>query len=83
MFLRRIHLESLILRPKKKNRLIEKVSSSTEVNSTIQYNVSAKTNIKKECFSMKIITQISLFDDTQNENLGDLERLWRVIGARI
>lgn len=23
---------------------------------------------------MKIITQISLFDDTQNENLGDLER---------
>lgn len=24
---------------------------------------------------MKIITQISLFDDTQNENLGDLERL--------
>lgn len=28
---------------------------------------------------MKIITQISLFDDTQNENLGDLERLQRVI----
>ena len=28
---------------------------------------------------MKIITQISLFDDTQNENLGDLERLRRVI----
>ena len=24
---------------------------------------------------MKIITQISMFDDTQNENLGDLERL--------
>ncbi len=30
---------------------------------------------------MKIITQISLFDDTQNENLGDLERLHRVIGS--
>ena len=43
------------------------------------YNVSDQTNIKKECFSMKIITQISLFDDTQNENLGDLERLRRVI----
>lgn len=28
---------------------------------------------------MKIITQISLLDDTQNENLGDLERLQRVI----
>ena len=28
---------------------------------------------------MKIISQISLFDDTQNENLGDLERLKRVI----
>ena len=27
---------------------------------------------------MKIITQISLFDDTQNENLGDLERLQKV-----
>ena len=27
---------------------------------------------------MKIITQISIFDDTQNENLGDLERLQRV-----
>lgn len=27
---------------------------------------------------MKIITQISLFDDTQNENLGDLERLEKV-----
>ena len=24
---------------------------------------------------MKIITQISMFDDIQNENLGDLERL--------
>lgn len=28
---------------------------------------------------MKIITQISLFDDTQNENPGDLERLERVL----
>lgn len=28
---------------------------------------------------MKIITQISLFDDTQNENLGDLERLQMVL----
>ncbi|MCI9080616.1 MAG: transposase [Lachnospiraceae bacterium] len=28
---------------------------------------------------MKIITQISLFDDTQNENLGDLERLKLVL----
>ena len=28
---------------------------------------------------MKIITQISLFDDTQNENLGDLERLQKVL----
>lgn len=28
---------------------------------------------------MKIITQISLFDDTQNENLGDLERLKNVL----
>lgn len=28
---------------------------------------------------MKIISQISLFDDTQNENLGDLERLQRII----
>lgn len=28
---------------------------------------------------MKIITQISLFDDTQNENLGDLERLKDVL----
>ncbi len=28
---------------------------------------------------MKIISQISLFDDTQSENLGDLERLQRVI----
>lgn len=28
---------------------------------------------------MKIITQISLFDDTQNENLGDLERLIAVL----
>ena len=27
---------------------------------------------------MKIITQISMFDDTQNENLGDLERLQKV-----
>ena len=27
---------------------------------------------------MKIITQISLFDDTQNENFGDLERLQKV-----
>ena len=27
---------------------------------------------------MKIITQISIFDDTQNENLGDLERLQKV-----
>lgn len=29
---------------------------------------------------MKIISQISLFDDTQNENWGDLERLRKVIG---
>lgn len=28
---------------------------------------------------MRIITQISLFDDTQNENLGDLERLQKVL----
>lgn len=35
--------------------------------------------MRKECFSMKIISQISLFDDTQNENLGDLERLQRVM----
>ena len=28
---------------------------------------------------MKIITQISMFDDTQNENLGDLERLQKVL----
>ncbi len=28
---------------------------------------------------MKIITQISLFGDTQNENLGDLERLKNVL----
>lgn len=28
---------------------------------------------------MRILTQISLFDDTQNENLGDLEWLQRVI----
>lgn len=28
---------------------------------------------------MKIITQLSLFDDTQNENLGDLERLQNVL----
>lgn len=28
---------------------------------------------------MKIILQVSLFDDIQNENLGDLERLQRVI----
>lgn len=28
---------------------------------------------------MKIITQLSLFDDTQNENLGDLERLKNVL----
>ena len=27
---------------------------------------------------MKIITQISMFGDTQNENLGDLERLQKV-----
>ena len=27
---------------------------------------------------MRIITQLSLFDDTQNENLGDLERLQNV-----
>lgn len=27
---------------------------------------------------MKIITQISLFDDTQNENLRDLERLQKI-----
>lgn len=27
---------------------------------------------------MRTITQISLFDDTQNENLGDLERLQKV-----
>ena len=27
---------------------------------------------------MKILTQLSLFDDTQNENLGDLERLQNV-----
>ena len=37
-----------------------------------------QNHIKKECFSMKIITQISMFDDTQNENLGDLERLQKV-----
>ena len=42
------------------------------------YNVSVQTTLKKECFSMKIITQISMFDDTQNENLGDLERLQKV-----
>ena len=28
---------------------------------------------------MKIITQISLFDDTQNENLGDLEHLQKIL----
>ena len=28
---------------------------------------------------MRIITLISLFDDTQNENLGDLERLQKVL----
>ena len=28
---------------------------------------------------MKIITQISMFDDTQNENLGNLERLQKVL----
>ena len=28
---------------------------------------------------MRIITQISLFDDTLNENLGDLERLQKVL----
>lgn len=28
---------------------------------------------------MKVILQVSLFDDIQNENLGDLERLQRVI----
>ena len=28
---------------------------------------------------MRIITQISLFDDTQNKNLGDLERLQKVL----
>lgn len=28
---------------------------------------------------MKIITQLSLFDDTQKENLGDLERLKLVL----
>lgn len=32
---------------------------------------------------MRIISQISLFDDTQNENLGDLERLQRVIEISI
>ena len=42
------------------------------------YNVSVQTTLKKECFSLKIITQISMFDDTQNENLGDLERLQKV-----
>ena len=31
---------------------------------------------------MRIITQISLFDDTQNENLGDLERLQKVLANR-
>ena len=31
---------------------------------------------------MKIITQISMFDDTQNENLGDLERLQKVFDKR-
>lgn len=30
---------------------------------------------------MKILTQISLFDDTQNENLGDLERLRKVLDS--
>lgn len=30
---------------------------------------------------MKIITQISLFDDTQNENLGDLERLQQLFDS--
>ena len=28
---------------------------------------------------MKIITQITLLDDTQNENLGDLERLKNIL----
>ena len=28
---------------------------------------------------MKILTQLSLFDDTQNENLGDLERSQKVL----
>lgn len=43
------------------------------------YHVSDETNTKKECFYIKIISQISLFDDTQNKNLGDMERLQRVI----
>ena len=30
---------------------------------------------------MKILTQLSLFDDTQNENLGDLERLQKVLAS--
>ena len=30
---------------------------------------------------MRIITQLSLFDDTQNENLGDLERLQKVLAS--
>lgn len=30
---------------------------------------------------MRIITQISLFDDTQNENLGDLERLQKILDS--
>ena len=30
------------------------------------YHVSDKTNMKKECLSVKIISQISLFDDTKN-----------------
>ncbi len=43
------------------------------------YHVSETTDMKKECFCIKIISQISLSDDTQLENLGDLERLQRVI----
>ena len=30
---------------------------------------------------MKIISQITMFDDTQNENLGDLEWLQMVLDA--
>ena len=32
---------------------------------------------------MKIITQISMFDDTQNENLGDLERLQLLLRGKL